>query len=75
MLVIVVAILWLGSAGPVVVAAGLGAPATISGRVADETGGMLPGATLVLRNAKTGRDRIVVTDAIGRFVADQLVPG
>lgn len=56
-------------------AAAQNAPARISGQVADETGGRLPGATLVLRNTATGRERIVVTDGVGRFVADQLVPG
>jgi TonB-dependent receptor len=51
------------------------APATISGQVADETGGLLPGVTVVLKDAKTGRERLVMTDSVGRFTADQLVPG
>jgi TonB-dependent receptor len=51
------------------------APATIVGVVSDQTGGVLPGATVVLHHAKTGRDRVVVSDSTGRFVADQLVPG
>ena len=50
-------------------------PATIAGQVTDETGGLLPGVTVVLKEAKTGRERVVVTDGVGRFVADQLVPG
>lgn len=56
-------------------AAGQASPATITGRVTDETGGVLPGATIVLRNATTGRDRVVVSDATGQFVVDQLLPG
>jgi TonB-dependent receptor len=50
-------------------------PATIAGQVADQTGGLLPGVTLSLKDSATGRERVVVTDAAGRFVADQLVPG
>ncbi|MBA3271761.1 MAG: carboxypeptidase regulatory-like domain-containing protein, partial [Acidobacteria bacterium] len=51
------------------------APATIAGQVSDETGGVLPGATVVLRSATTNRERVVVTDANGRFTADQMLPG
>ena len=64
-----------GVSGAALQAEGQGAPATIAGQVADETGGVLPGATVVLHNAKTGRERVVVTDANGRFTADQLPPG
>jgi TonB-dependent receptor len=52
-----------------------GAPATIAGQVVDETGGLLPGVTIVLKDVKTGRERVVMTDGAGRFTADQLVPG
>src|SRR5262245_30705285 len=52
-----------------------GTPGTIQGQITDETGGALPGATLVLTHDKTGRERTVVTDSQGRFSADQLVPG
>lgn len=51
------------------------APSTIAGEVVDATGAVLPGATVVLTNSRTGRERVVVTDATGRFVADQMVPG
>ncbi len=64
-----------GVSGAALQALGQGAPATIAGQVADETGGVLPGATVVLRDAKSGRERVVVTDAGGRFAADQLLPG
>src|SRR5262245_49564403 len=50
-------------------------PATIAGQVNDETGGALPGATVTLRDARMTRERVVVTDAAGRFSADQLIPG
>jgi TonB-dependent receptor len=59
----------------VVAAEAQSGPATITGQVADETGGLLPGVTVVLKDGKTGRERVVTTDATGRFVADQLVPG
>ena len=64
-----------GVAGAPLLAEAQTAPATITGQVADETGGLLPGVTVVLRESKTGRERVVSTDAAGRFVADQLVPG
>lgn len=51
------------------------APGTIAGKVVDETGGVLPGVTLVITEAKTGRGRTVVSDTAGRFAADLLVPG
>ncbi len=75
LLVVAIALLWWNLSGVALLAEGQSAPATISGQVADETGGMLPGATLLLRNIKSGRERTVVTDAIGRFEADQLRPG
>ncbi len=52
-----------------------GIPATIAGQVVDETGGVLPGVTVALKESKTGRERVVLTDATGRFVVDQLAPG
>lgn len=52
-----------------------GVPGTISGQVADETGGVLAGVTIVLRDPMTGRERVIVSDSTGRFVADQLLPG
>jgi TonB-dependent receptor len=50
-------------------------PATITGRVVDETGGLLPGVTILVRNVQSGRERVVTTDSSGRFLADQLPPG
>src|SRR5262245_44675338 len=65
------------AAGPLASAApalAQSAPATISGQVTDETGGVLPGATVVMRHS-AGRERTVVTDGRGQFSADQLLPG
>ena len=62
-------------AGLVRAAEAQGAPATITGHIVDGTGGLLPGVTVVLRDVKSGRERVVMTDGSGRFVADQLAPG
>src|SRR5262245_46290959 len=51
------------------------ASATISGQVVDETGGVLPGATVTLRDSAVGRERVAVTDNMGRFELAALVPG
>src|SRR5262245_61500096 len=56
-------------------AAAQGAPATIAGQVVDETGGVVPGVTVAVRDAKTGRERVALTDGTGRFVVEQLAPG
>lgn len=47
----------------------------ITGQVSDETGGMLPGATMTLRDASTGRERSTLSDSSGRFTIAGLVPG
>jgi TonB-dependent receptor len=51
------------------------APATIVGQVTDETGGLLPGVTVVVKDTRTGRERVVMTEGSGQFTADGLVPG
>jgi len=56
-------------------AAAQGAPATIAGQVFDETASVLPGVTITVRDAKTGRERTVLTDGTGRFAVEQLPPG
>jgi carboxypeptidase family protein/TonB-dependent receptor-like protein len=48
---------------------------TISGVTKDETGAMLPGATVVITNTETGRERTLVTDPNGRYTAPDLAPG
>ncbi|HEY3121388.1 MAG TPA: carboxypeptidase-like regulatory domain-containing protein, partial [Vicinamibacteria bacterium] len=52
-----------------------GANAALSGSVRDETGAMLPGATVAIRNVETSLRRELVTDAGGRFAAPNLPPG
>ena len=47
----------------------------VEGLVADESGGLLPGVTVVVRNADTGLVREVVTDSDGRYVVPGLPPG
>lgn len=49
--------------------------ATVSGTVRDETGSMLPGATVEAVNADTGLTRTVVTDPTGHFAITGLAPG
>jgi carboxypeptidase family protein/TonB-dependent receptor-like protein len=49
--------------------------ATISGTIKDETGGVLPGVDLVVRNLDTGLTRSVVTDSNGYFTVPGLAPG
>src|SRR6478672_10122366 len=47
---------------------------TITGELKDASGGVLPGATVVLTNKATGRVTTVVTDGSGTYRAD-LDPG
>src|SRR3989442_1763534 len=49
--------------------------ATISGTIKDETGGVLPGVDVVIRNVETGLTRSVVTDSNGYFTVPGLPPG
>ncbi len=48
---------------------------TIQGRVSDASGGVVPGASVAVRNTDTNIARDFVTDDGGRFVAPQLPPG
>jgi TonB-dependent receptor len=50
-------------------------PGSMTGLVVDETGGVLPGATITVRESRSGRERTAVSDATGRFAVDQLAPG
>src|SRR5580765_2313066 len=47
---------------------------TITGELKDASGGVLPGATVVITNKATGRVTTVVTDGSGMYRAD-LEPG
>jgi hypothetical protein len=49
--------------------------ATISGTVRDQTGGVLPGVDVVIKNLDTGLSRSVMTDANGYFTVPGLAPG
>ena len=48
---------------------------SISGTVADSSGGMIPGATVTLTSEKTGQARGSATDSEGRFSFAALQPG
>ena len=43
----------------------------ISGSIKDETGGVLPGVDVVVRNIETGVTRSVVTDSNGYFARSE----
>lgn len=47
----------------------------ISGLVTDESGAVLPGATVVVRDVETGISQTLVTDDAGRYVVSQLALG
>ncbi len=49
--------------------------ATLAGTVKDATGAVLPGATVVLHNNGTGRDRSISSDGAGQYVLPSLTPG
>lgn len=49
--------------------------ATLSGTIKDGTGAVLPGVTVVVTNTDTSFTRTVVSDAAGRYVAADLLPG
>ena len=56
-------------------AAGSASAATVSGRVSDSTGGVITGATVVLRGVATGEERSVDTGADGSFTLNTATPG
>ena len=47
----------------------------ITGHVADETGGALPGVTVELRSMAAGQPSVAVTDGTGDYGFDNLAPG
>src|SRR5512142_2388060 len=49
--------------------------ATMSGTVRDQTGGVLPGVNVTIKNAETGLSRAVETDGNGLFTVAGLRPG
>ena len=56
-------------------AAAQGAAGTITGVATDESGAVLPGVAILIRNTETGAVREIVTDPDGRFLAPNLPPG
>ena len=48
---------------------------TVSGTIKDETGGILPGVDVVIKNRDTGVTRTAVTDGNGAFTVTGLLPG
>ena len=52
-----------------------GATGAVTGVVTDETGAIMPGVSVVVRNADTGATRELVSDADGRYRAPNLSPG
>ena len=67
-----VGILVLGAA---LTASLFGQTATISGTVADPTGGVIPKAVVSVTNTQTGAKRSDTSDAQGRYTIPQLPPG
>ena len=49
--------------------------ATVSGTVHDESGAVLPGATVTIQNQDTGLSRTITTNETGRYVAPALSLG
>src|SRR6476469_6568856 len=49
--------------------------AQISGTLKDQSGGVLPGATITAKNVETGLARSVVTDPTGVYRVPALPPG
>jgi len=52
-----------------------GTTSTLSGVVADNTGGVLPGAEVIVTNVDTGVSTTVKADAAGHYIASNLNPG
>lgn len=71
LIVAVAAVLWLTSAP----ARAQETTGTITGAVTDQTGGVLPGATVVIKHVHTGRTMEVTSNENGRFSAPLLTPG
>ncbi len=49
--------------------------AELRGTVSDESGAVLPGVSVTVRNVETGVTRTLVSDASGSFTAPSLLPG
>ena len=49
--------------------------ATILGAITDETGALIPGVTVTIRNEGTGLSRTVISDDSGKYLAPRLPVG
>src|SRR5258708_4990378 len=49
--------------------------AQITGAVKDQSGAVIPGATITARNVDTGLTRVAVTDGVGEYRLPSLPPG
>lgn len=54
---------------------GQGVRATVTGHVVDESGAVVPGATITVTNVGTNESRATETDSSGNYVIPQLLPG
>ncbi len=67
---VALALLWLGAPPAAAQATG-----SITGGVVDDSGGVLPGATVDVTNVATNQTRTVLTDADGHYAVPLLPPG
>ena len=67
-------VLCLGLASSVAYAQGVGASGDIQGTVTDQSGALLPKATITVADTQTGLQRTAVTDAAGQFRVPNLAP-
>jgi hypothetical protein len=66
---------WAALAAPMAFDLAGGTTAPLTGIVSDATGGVLPGAGVIVKNNATGAEFQAVTDANGRFIVPALNPG
>jgi Carboxypeptidase regulatory-like domain len=52
-----------------------GSQGTIQGGVFDQSGGVLPGATVTVTDVARGATRTLTTDSAGAYIATSLIPG
>ncbi len=62
-------------AGSPVWAQGVSGSASVAGTVTDETGAVIPGATVVLINVERGSERELSTNEAGNYVYPDITPG
>ena len=69
------AVLGLVTAAPLAAARAQGETARMTGRVTDASGAALPGVTVTVTPAKSGKPLVVVTDAVGQYQTPAIPPG